>query len=127
MDQQQAARRGYMKAVLSREPGGPETLVLADAPEPTAGPGEVLLEVRACGVNFPDSLIIADKYQFRPKRPFAPGGEVAGVVAALGEGVTGLRVGDRVIGATGFSSHAFREHRERGARPAIPAKDNEAP
>jgi NADPH:quinone reductase len=97
-----------MKAVLSRDPGGPETLVLADAPEPTAGPGEVLLEVRACGVNFPDSLIIADKYQFRPKRPFAPGGEVSGVVTALGDGVTDLRVGDRVIGATVWGGMAER-------------------
>jgi NADPH:quinone reductase len=68
-------------------------------PEPKAGPGEVLLDVRVCGVNFPDSLIIVDKYQFRPKRPFSPGAEVAGVVAALGDGVTGLSVGDRAIGA----------------------------
>lgn len=88
-----------MKAILTREPGGPETLTLADVPEPQAGPGEVLLDVRACGVNFPDSLIIADKYQFRPERPFSPGSEVAGLVIALGEGVTGLSVGDRVIGA----------------------------
>ncbi|HZT50165.1 MAG TPA: NADPH:quinone oxidoreductase family protein [Hyphomicrobiaceae bacterium] len=89
-----------MKAMLSRQVGGPETLSLEELPDPVPGPGEVLLAVKACGVNYPDVLIIEDKYQFKPPRPFAPGGEVAGIVEAVGSGVTRLRVGDRVIGST---------------------------
>jgi NADPH2:quinone reductase len=69
-----------MKAVLSKSVGGPETLVIEDRADPVAGAGEVLLAVKACGVNYPDVLIIEDKYQFKPERPFAPGGEVSGVV-----------------------------------------------
>lgn len=86
-----------MKALLSRLPGGPETLTLEDLPEPVAAPGRVVVQVKACGVNFPDTLLIEDRYQARPDRPFAPGGEIAGVVTALGEGVAGLSVGDRVL------------------------------
>jgi NADPH2:quinone reductase len=86
-----------MKALLSRHPGGPETLVLEDVPEPAAGPGEVRVAVRACGVNYPDLLIIQDLYQFKPPRPFAPGAEVAGVVDAVGTGVENVRAGDRVL------------------------------
>jgi NADPH:quinone reductase len=86
-----------MKALLSKQAGGPETLVLEDIPEPLAGPGQVCVAVRACGVNFPDLLIIQDLYQYKPPRPFAPGAEVAGVVDAVGEGVLHVRVGDRVL------------------------------
>ena len=86
-----------MKALLSRHPGGPETLVLEDIPEPAAGPGEVRVVVRACGVNYPDLLIIQDLYQFKPPRPFAPGAEIAGVADAVGTGVGNVRVGDRVV------------------------------
>lgn len=90
-----------MKAVLSKSVGGPETLVLEEVADPTAKAGQVLLAVKACGVNYPDVLIIEDKYQFKPARPFSPGGEVSGVVEAVGEGVSGLAVGDRVIASTG--------------------------
>ncbi|MFA6219076.1 MAG: NADPH:quinone oxidoreductase family protein [Erythrobacter sp.] len=86
-----------MKAVLSKEVGGPETLVVEDIAEPTPGAGEVLIKVAACAINFPDTLIIRDMYQFKPPRPFAPGGEISGTIEALGEGVTGWQVGDRVI------------------------------
>src|SRR6202163_559018 len=86
-----------MKALLSKHPGGPETLVLEDIPEPVAGPGEVRVAVRACGVNYPDILIIQDLYQYKPPRPFAPGAEIAGVVDAVGTGVGNVRVGDRVV------------------------------
>ncbi len=86
-----------MKALLSRQPGGPETLVLEEVPDPVAGPGEVRVAVRACAVNYPDLLIIQDLYQFKPPRPFAPGAELAGVVDAVGEGVGHVRVGDRVL------------------------------
>jgi NADPH2:quinone reductase len=95
-----------MKALLSKTVGGPETLVLEDVPSPVAKPGQVVLDVRACGVNFPDSLIIEDRYQFKPERPFAPGGEVAGTIKSLGEGVTGLTVGQRVLGNTGWGGMA---------------------
>jgi NADPH:quinone reductase len=86
-----------MKALLSTRPGTPDTLVLGELPEPSVGPGEVRVAVRACGVNYPDLLIIQDLYQFKPPRPFAPGAEVAGVVDAVGEGVGNVRVGDRVL------------------------------
>jgi NADPH2:quinone reductase len=86
-----------MKALLSKQSGGPETLVLDDVPEPVPGAGEVRIAVRACGVNFPDLLIIQDLYQYKPPRPFAPGAEVAGVVDAVGAGVGHVRAGDRVM------------------------------
>jgi NADPH2:quinone reductase len=86
-----------MRALLSKAVGGPETLVLEEAPNPVAKAGQAVVTVKACGVNYPDVLIIEDKYQFKPPRPFSPGGEVAGVVKSLGEGVTGVKVGDRVL------------------------------
>jgi NADPH:quinone reductase len=90
-----------VKALLSVTVGGPETLVLTEIDAPTAGPGHLLVSVKACAVNYPDVLIIEDKYQFKPARPFAPGSEIAGVVEALGQGVTGFKIGDRVIAVTG--------------------------
>ena len=95
-----------MRALLSEAPGGPETLVLRDLPGPTVGAGELLVRVRACAMNFPDVLIIEDKYQLRPPRPFAPGGEFAGEVIGVGEGVNGWSEGDRLIAATGFGGLA---------------------
>jgi NADPH:quinone reductase-like Zn-dependent oxidoreductase len=92
-----------MKALLSKSAGGPETLVLEDIAEPVAGPGELLVAVKACSVNYPDVLVIEDKYQFRPERPFSPGSEISGVVEALGEGVKGWKVGDRIISGTASS------------------------
>jgi NADPH2:quinone reductase len=86
-----------MKALLSRQAGGPESLVLEEVPEAAAGPGQVKVAVRACGVNFPDLLIIQDLYQYKPPRPFIPGGEIAGIVEAVGEGVEKVRPGDRVL------------------------------
>jgi NADPH:quinone reductase len=88
-----------MKAMLSRRSGGPETLELEELPDPQPGAGEVLLAVKACGVNYPDLLIIEDRYQFKPPRPFAPGGEVAGVIEGVGPEVTRWKYGDRVIGS----------------------------
>ncbi len=95
-----------MKAVLSKAPGGPETLVVEERPDPVAGEGEVVIAIKACGVNYPDVLMIEDKYQFKPPRPYSPGGEVAGIVESLGPGVKRLKVGDRVIGSTGFGGMA---------------------
>jgi len=91
-----------MRALLSETPGGPEALQLRDLPDPVAGPGELLVRVRACSINYPDVLIIEDKYQLKPPRPFAPGSEIAGEVEAAGEGVSGWSPGDRIIAATGF-------------------------
>jgi len=95
-----------MKAMLSKEPGGPETLVLEEMDDPKPGAKQVLIRVHAAGVNFPDTLIIRDLYQMKPPRPFAPGGEIAGEVVAVGEKVSHLAVGDRVIGMTGFGGFA---------------------
>ena len=103
-----------MKALVSKAPGPPETLAFEDLPEPRLGPGEVRIKVVACGINFPDTLIIEDKYQVRPPRPFSPGAEVSGVVEALGEGVTGLRVGQRVIGSASHGGLA-----EQVVMPAV--------
>jgi NADPH2:quinone reductase len=95
-----------MKALLSRTPGPAAALELAEVPEPRPGPGEVRIAVRAAAINYPDVLIIEDRYQVRPPRPFAPGAEVAGVVDAVGEGVEGVGIGDRVIGFPGWGGLA---------------------
>ncbi len=95
-----------MKTLLSRAPGGPETLELAELPDPVAGSGQLLVAVKACAINYPDVLIIEDKYQFRPERPFAPGGEIAGIVEAVGEGVSDWAPGDRLIAMLGHGGLA---------------------
>lgn len=87
-----------MKAVLSKAIGGPETLVLEEVADPVASPGQVVVRVKAAGVNYPDALIIEDRYQFKAERPFSPGGEFSGIVESVGEGVSSLRVGMRVLG-----------------------------
>lgn len=95
-----------MKAVLCKQFGPPSSLVVEDIPAPTPGAGQVLVEVHAAGVNFPDTLIIQGIYQFKPELPFSPGAEVAGIVKEVGPGVTGLRPGDRVIAATTWGGYA---------------------
>jgi NADPH:quinone reductase len=95
-----------MKALLSRNPGPPETLRVESVPDPKPGRGEVLLAVKACSVNYPDLLIIQDLYQFKPVRPFSPGSEVCGVVEAVGEGVDSIKVGERVIAMAGWGGMA---------------------
>ena len=97
-----------MKALLSRTAGGPETLELADIPDPVPARGQLLVRVKACAVNYPDVLIIEDKYQSRPDRPFSPGGEVSGIVEGVGEGVTGWNEGDRLIAMIGHGGLAER-------------------
>ena len=92
-----------MKALLCTRLGPPESLVLTEGlPSPKPSTGEVKLEILVAGVNFPDTLIIEGKYQFKPDLPFAPGGEAVARVAELGEGVEGLAVGDRVIACNAF-------------------------
>ncbi|MBL0231147.1 MAG: NADPH:quinone oxidoreductase family protein [Moraxellaceae bacterium] len=95
-----------MKAVLCKQHGLPDTLVLEDIASPTAGAKQVVITVKACGVNFPDTLIIQNKYQFKPELPFSPGGEVAGIIKEVGEGVSHLNVGDTVIAMTGWGGFA---------------------
>lgn len=86
-----------MRAVVCKEFGPPEKLVIEERPDPTPGAGQVVVDVKAAAVTFPDTLMLENKYQFKATPPFIPGGEVAGVVSALGDGVTNLKVGDRVI------------------------------
>ena len=93
-----------MKAVLCQRFGPPDELVLADVPDPVAGAGEVVAKVAAVGLNFFDTLIIAGKYQTKPPFPFSPGGEFAGVVESVGQGVDEFAPGDRVMGYTNFNA-----------------------
>jgi NADPH2:quinone reductase len=86
-----------MKAVLCKDWGPPDTLVVEDVPSPKPGKGQLLVSVKASGVNFPDVLLIQNKYQFKPELPFSPGSEIAGVVRQVGEGVHGFMPGDRVM------------------------------
>ena len=95
-----------MKALLCKAWGGPETLTLEELPSPRPGPGEVVIDVKAAGVNFPDVLIIQNKYQVKPPLPFAPGAELAGVIKEIGAGVTGFEPGDRVIAMTTWGAFA---------------------
>lgn len=95
-----------MRAVLCKAYGLPDSLVVEDIASPQPGPGEVRIDVKAAGVNFPDSLIIQNKYQVKPPLPFTPGGELAGVVSAIGEGVTKVAVGQSVIAFTLWGAFA---------------------
>jgi len=102
-----------MKAILCTRPGGPDDLILADLPTPVARAGEAVVSVKAVGLNFYDTLIIAGTYQTKPPLPFSRGGELAGVIESVGAGVTDLEPGDRVLGYT-----AFGAAREFAAVPA---------
>ncbi|HEY3993245.1 MAG TPA: NADPH:quinone oxidoreductase family protein [Ktedonobacteraceae bacterium] len=107
-----------MKAVLCKAYGPPESLVIEEVEPLKPEPGKVVVGVKACGVNFPDTLIIEGKYQFKPALPFSPGGEVAGIVKQIGEGVKGVSVGDRVISFTGWGG--FAEEVLADAKSLIP-------
>ncbi|PKP95063.1 MAG: NADPH:quinone oxidoreductase [Alphaproteobacteria bacterium HGW-Alphaproteobacteria-16] len=109
-----------MRALRSHTPGGPATLSLDDLPDPTPDANEVLIDVRAAALNYPDVLMIQDLYQMRPPRPFAPGSEVAGVVAAVGSDVTHVRPGDRVIGTSAYGGLATKLVVSKGNCLAIP-------
>jgi NADPH2:quinone reductase len=95
-----------MKALLCTQWGPPESLVVDEVERPKVGPGQVLIRVRAAGVNFPDTLIIQNRYQFKPALPFSPGGECAGVVEALGANAHRFQRGDRVIAFTAWGAFA---------------------
>ena len=111
-----------MRAVVCNQLGPLETLVLEDRAAPEAGEGQVVVDVKAAGVNFVDGLLCQGRYQIKPPTPFVPGGEVAGEVSAVGPGVGGVSVGDRVIAFTGFGGFA-----DRAVVPAlslVPMPDN---
>lgn len=110
-----------MRAILCKAFGPPESLVLEEVEDPRAGRGEVVIDVHACAVNFPDVLIIQNLYQFKPPLPFSPGAEVAGVVSAVGDDVTGIAVGDRVLASTGWGGLA--EKVAVAARVCIPVPE----
>src|SRR5918997_4832562 len=110
-----------MKALLSKAPGDPESLVLEEMANPAAEDGEVVIAVKACGVNYPDVLIIKDEYQFKPARPFSPGGEIAGIVDVVAEDVTAFKPGDRVIAVSGWGGMA--EKADVPASRCVPLPD----
>lgn len=107
-----------MRAVLCKSYGPPESLVVEDVPSPAPGRGEVVLSVKAAGVNFPDVLIIQNKYQVKPPLPFSPGSEVAGIVKAVGDEVSSVDVGDKVFAVTGYGG--FAEEVKIDASRALP-------
>jgi NADPH:quinone reductase len=113
-----------MKAVLCKVYGPPESLVIEEVEPLKPGKGQVVIDVKACGVNFPDALIIQGKYQFQPPMPFSPGSEIAGVVKEVGEGIDPgrVKVGDRVIAFTGWGG--FAEEVVANANQLIPIPDN---
>jgi NADPH2:quinone reductase len=111
-----------MKAVLCKAFGPPESLVIQEVPEPVAGPSEVLVDVHASALNFPDVLMIAGKYQSQPPFPFSPGGEIAGTVTKTGEGVVSVRAGDRVFAGIGSGGFAERVVVPESALLPIPEK-----
>src|SRR5262249_51045915 len=110
-----------MRAVLCRQYGPPESLTVEDVEEPTAKEGQVVVDVKACAVNFPDVLIIQNLYQFKPPLPFSPGAEIAGVVRSVGSDVEGGRVGDWVFASAGWGGLA--EQIAGDARSLIPIPD----
>ncbi|MEJ2601738.1 MAG: NADPH:quinone oxidoreductase family protein [Gammaproteobacteria bacterium] len=111
-----------MKAALCKEYGPPRSLVVEEVEAPEPGRGEVKLRVHACGVNFPDILMMAGKYQSRPDMPFSPGGEVSGEIITVGEGVEGLATGQRVLGMAGHGGMA--EEICLPAAAVVPIPDN---
>lgn len=111
-----------MKAVLCKEFGPASSLVLEETPDPVAGDNQVVIDIHAAGVNFPDTLIIQGKYQIKPPFPFSPGGEAAGVVASVGKNVKHLKIGDRVMGLTGYGS--FAEKVAADATKVLPMPDD---
>lgn len=110
-----------MKAVLCKAYGPPESMVVEDLPDPVPGPGEVVVRVSSVGLNFFDNLIIRNMYQVKPALPFSPGSEYAGTVAAVGEGVSSVKVGDRVMGNA--SHGAARTHLVAKASALAPIPD----
>ena len=115
-----------MKAVVCEAWGAPDTLQVKDLPQPQPGPGQVRVRVHAAAVNFPDALLVAGKYQFRPEFPFAPGAEFSGIVSAVGDGVTSPCVGDKVVGSASHGAYAEEVIAEAGHVIVLPADTGDA-
>ncbi|NLD77923.1 MAG: NADPH:quinone oxidoreductase family protein [Acidimicrobiales bacterium] len=111
-----------MRRVVCNEWGEPETLVVEEVPDPEPGPGQVVVAVAAAGVNFVDALFVAGTYQIKVPPPFTPGSELAGTVTAVGDGVTGVAVGDRVLSSLGLG--AFASHVVLSEAAVVPIPDN---
>lgn len=111
-----------MKALLCSEYGPPQNLVVQDVPAPHAGPGQVVIDVKASALNFPDALMVQGLYQVKPPLPFSPGAELAGLIKEIGDGVRGLKAGDRVIAFPGFGG--FAEECVVAAERIMPLPDN---
>ncbi|MFK7941556.1 MAG: NADPH:quinone oxidoreductase family protein [Paracoccaceae bacterium] len=109
-----------MRALLCKKFGPPEELVVEDIAVPEPAEGQVRITVHAAGVNFPDFLIIQDKYQFKPQPPFAPGGEIAGVISAVGTGVTAFKPGDKVMASTIHGAFAEEVIADVGKTQSVP-------
>ena len=109
-----------MKALLCKEFGPPETLSYEDVDDPVISPGKVIVDIYSASVNFPDVLIIEDKYQFKPSLPFSPGGEASGIISEIGEGVDGFIVGDRVIVSAGWGCFVEKFLVDPSALTSIP-------
>lgn len=107
-----------MKAWLCEDPSGVEALTWKDLPDSAPGPGQLRVAIRAASLNFPDLLTVQNKYQVKPPLPFVPGSEYAGVVEAIGEGVTGFKIGDRIAALTGTGG--FATHINLAAKLALP-------
>ena len=113
-----------MKAILCKEYGPPQSLSLEEVPSPTPKKGEIIVDIKACGVNFPDTLIIQGKYQFKPPMPFSPGSDIAGVVKAVGEDVKRFKVGDEVFGMIPWGGYAEEvAASEKLCFPKLPGMD----
>jgi len=110
-----------MRAVLCKSWGPPDTLVVEDLPSPKPGNGQILVSVKASGVNFPDVLVIQNKYQFKPELPFSPGSEIAGVVKQIGEGVKRFKPGDRVMALIRSGGYAEEVAVDEAVAAPIPA------
>jgi NADPH2:quinone reductase len=111
-----------MKAILCKQFGPPSSLVLEDIPSEPIKKGHIRIQVKACGLNFPDTLIIQGKYQFKPDFPFSPGSDIAGVVTEVGEGVKNFKVGDEAVAMIGWGG--FREEVVASAKVCFPKPPN---
>jgi NADPH:quinone reductase len=112
---------GTVRAVVCRQLGSLDHVVVEERPTPVPGPGQVVVDVRAAGVNYVDGLICQGRYQIKPAVPYVPGGEIAGVVSAVGDGVTRVEVGDRVMAMTGFGAFAEQVVVSAASLDSVPA------
>ena len=109
-----------MRAVVCNEIGPPKNLQVEERDDLVAGPGEVVVDVEACGVNFVDALMVQGLYQVKPEPPFVPGSEVAGSVSQIGDGVTGVSLGDRVVAMPGLNGFAEQVSARAGSLLKVP-------